>query len=623
MARYSDRITRPLTLKYVFALGLLAVLAITNFLLLRSEILSGQAMASILNNSGRQRMLLHRTAMLAERLVFASEPALQAQLRRELSAATEPLEKTHFDLMLPDSVEGPAPPEQIRAIYEDVPYLLDSEMRNYMLHLQSIAKAPHDELHYGNAHFKYVRSPETIDKILKGLDAVVDVYQQASDAKTAHLRLLAIWSLASTLVVLLLDGWFVFRTMVHRVREDVDDLNELNETLDKRVADRSAEAKQRAEQLATSESALRDSEVLYRSLVNNLPMCVLRKDTEGRFTFANHQYCQLVGRPFDQIAGRTDDDLYSPQMAAKYKADDRRVIETQHLFQSIERHQASGCRELHVEVFKTPVCDAAGTVIGTQTMFWDVTDRVEAEQRARHAERLAAIGQMLAGVAHESRNALQQLQACTRLLEWELDGDSSKQELFVDLQIAQDRLHRLFDDLREFASPLKLDLRPCNANALVEQAWTSLEINRRNRDASLQHTSDPSSPNCLADPFQLEQVFRNILENSLAACEDPVRMEVDYDEVSLNGQTMLHVTIRDNGPGLSQRQQEQIFEPFFTTKTQGTGLGMSIVRQIVNAHGGTIEVQCGRLGGTEVMMTLPHSSAWSPANRQFAEGLHA
>jgi hypothetical protein len=129
MTRYSDRITQPLTLKYVFALGLLAVLALTNFLLLRKEILSSQAMASILNNSGHQRMLLHRTAMLAERLVFASDATSRNQLRHELASATDPLEKTHFELMLPDS-EDTSPPEELRAIYEDVPFLLDLEMRN-------------------------------------------------------------------------------------------------------------------------------------------------------------------------------------------------------------------------------------------------------------------------------------------------------------------------------------------------------------------------------------------------------------------------------------------------------------------------------------------------------------
>ena len=109
MSAFHDRLTRPLTLKYVFALGLLAVLATTNFVLLRTEIRSSEEMTRILNNSGRQRMLLHRTAMLTDRLVFESDSAARAELRSELAAAIEPLEKTHFELKSPKPSIG-APP---------------------------------------------------------------------------------------------------------------------------------------------------------------------------------------------------------------------------------------------------------------------------------------------------------------------------------------------------------------------------------------------------------------------------------------------------------------------------------------------------------------------------------
>lgn len=619
MSRYSDRITRPFTSKHVFALVLLAVLASTNFLLVRTELQSSQAMASILNKCERQRILLHRTAMLAERLVFASDATFRDQLRHELASATEPLETTHLELMLPDS-EDASPPEERRANSADVPCRLVSEMRNYVLHLQAIAKG--EDLEYGNVHFKYVRDPETIDQILEGLDAVAADYEQRSEATTARLRFLAIWSLASTLVVLLLDSWFVFRPMVRRVRQDVDDLNILNKTLDKRVAERTAEAERSAEQLAESEGALRDSEALYRSLVNNLPMCVLRKDLLGRFTFANAEFCRLVGRALDEIVGCTDADLYPSELADKYQADDDRVIHTEPVLLDVERHRSPRGSDLYVEVMKAPLRDAAGNTIGTQTVFWDVTAREEAEQRARHAERLAAIGQMVAGVAHESRNALQQIQACSRLLEWELDGDLSKRALIADLQAAQDRLHRLFDELREYSSPLKLDVRPCSISAVLIQAWSSLKSRRNGREVSLQDFGQ-ASLECLADPFHMEQVFRNILENSLAACDDPVRIEVVYNNLSDDDSCVARITIRDNGPGLSKEQRERMFEPFFTTKTQGTGLGMAIVRQIIDVHGGTIDARCGERGGTEIVITLPIAGRPLPTNPTIAEEYYA
>jgi signal transduction histidine kinase len=236
---------------------------------------------------------------------------------------------------------------------------------------------------------------------------------------------------------------------------------------------------------------------------------------------------------------------------------------------------------------------------------------------------LAAIGQMVAGVAHESRNALQQIQACARMLEWELDGNQSIQSLIADLQAAQDRLHRLFDDLRGYASPLRLSLRPCRIQPLFVQAWASVETLRMDRDASWRDTSPDESLHCLADAFQLEQVFRNILENALAACEDPVMIEVEYHLKETNESRWLRTTIRDNGPGLSSEQQQRIFEPFYTTRTQGTGLGMAIVKQIVEAHGGTIEARCGKSGGTEIVIALPLSVHAPLSNEEFVERFHA
>lgn len=605
MSTFREHVTRPLTLKYVFALSLLAALAIVNFVILRVAILESQRMHAIVHHSSRQRVLLLQTAMLADRLIFSLDDAERDDVRRELILAIEPLERTHLDLMLPAGPRAATPPS-VRAVYDHAPSLLDSEMRNYVLHLRSIAAASDADLNSANVHFKYVRNPETIDKIVAGLDAVVAAYEHASAATTAKLRLLAAWSITSTLVLLLFDGWFVFRPMVQRVREDMGALNELNATLERRVAERTAEAERRADLLTRSEAALRDSEDLYRSLVEHLPMCVMRKDAQGRFTFANDRFCLLVGEPIAAILGRTDADFYPPAMAQKYLDDDRRVMQRDCVFQDVEQHQTPDGRRIHVEVLKSPLRDANGTIIGTQTVFWDVTDRQEAEQRAIQAERLAAIGQMVAGVAHESRNALQQIQACAQLLDWQLAGDSDKQELVADLQRAQDRLRRLFDELRGFSSPPRLELRPCNVHAILTGAWAAIESQRAKRDADLREVHCDLPP-VAADPFQLEQIFRNILENALAACDDPVKIAVEYHEITRGDGDALEIVIRDNGPGLTAEQQQRIFEPFFTTKTRGTGLGMAIVKQIVDAHGGDIAARNAR-AGAEFAITLPVGS---------------
>jgi signal transduction histidine kinase len=103
----------------------------------------------------------------------------------------------------------------------------------------------------------------------------------------------------------------------------------------------------------------------------------------------------------------------------------------------------------------------------------------------------------------------------------------------------------------------------------------------------------------------MEQVFRNVLENALAACRDPVEVTVTAAADTLDGQPALLVSVRDNGPGLNAEQRKRIFEPFYTTKTKGTGLGMAIAKRIVEAHGGRIAVGPGTGRGAEILLLLP------------------
>jgi sigma-B regulation protein RsbU (phosphoserine phosphatase) len=127
------------------------------------------------------------------------------------------------------------------------------------------------------------------------------------------------------------------------------------------------------------EKALDDSAALYHSLVETLPVSILRKDTAGRFTFANRAFCAALGHPAAEVVGRMDQDFYPPELAQKYVADDRRVMETGEVFEAVEKNQAADGSPTWVEVVKSPLRDSRGSVIGVQAVFWDVTERKRAE----------------------------------------------------------------------------------------------------------------------------------------------------------------------------------------------------------------------------------------------------
>lgn len=134
-------------------------------------------------------------------------------------------------------------------------------------------------------------------------------------------------------------------------------------------------------EIRKSQAALSDSEALYHSLVDQLPMCLLRKSLEGRFTFANPQFLEFSGKSADEVIGRTDFDLFPEELARKYQADDQEVINTKETLDTVERHLVpGGGGELrYVQILKTPIFDSARRVIGTQVLFWDVTEKHVAE----------------------------------------------------------------------------------------------------------------------------------------------------------------------------------------------------------------------------------------------------
>lgn len=235
----------------------------------------------------------------------------------------------------------------------------------------------------------------------------------------------------------------------------------------------------------------------------------------------------------------------------------------------------------------------------------DTTERKRAEQRALQAERLAAIGEMLAGIAHESRNALQRIQASVDVARMEI-GDNDQAHRDLDrIEAARENLSILFDELRSYAAPIQIQRSDRDLAEVWRRAWSSLATERAERVTDLVEVTNGNGLRCAIDGFRVEQVFRNLMENALAACPGPVRIEIGCHEDILDGQKALRIVVGDNGPGLSDGQRRLIFEPFFTTKTKGTGLEMTIAKRILEAHNGVIRAGNGELGGAEFIITLP------------------
>ena len=219
----------------------------------------------------------------------------------------------------------------------------------------------------------------------------------------------------------------------------------------------------------------------------------------------------------------------------------------------------------------------------------DITELSDAQLRLVRSERLAAIGQTMTGLAHESRNAFQRSQAALETLSLELEGRPAAVKLVERIQRAHDHLLHLYEEVLQFARPVRLDLQSVPLAALIHQTWEHIRQASSEKPVTL--VMDAVSPTeLIADPFALEQVFRNLLENAIEASRREASIYVKFRDLWVGVDRCVEVEVRDFGIGMSEDAISRAFEPFYTTRSRGTGLGLPIARRLVESHGGTLEL---------------------------------
>ena len=250
--------------------------------------------------------------------------------------------------------------------------------------------------------------------------------------------------------------------------------------------------------------------------------------------------------------------------------------------------------------------------VGGRTTFTailhDMTELEKAREKLLQSERLAAIGEMLAGLSHESRNALQQMEGCLDALQGEVSSHQA-QDLVARLRRAQRQLRQLYDDLRAFAAPVRLRLQVCELDRLWRSSWADLGGGRKLPLPQLVVESPCADLRCEVDPFAIGQVFRNVLDNAIGFSPPGGTVTIRCATAEVDGRPAVAVAVRDRGPGFAAGYEARVFEPFYTTRSEGTGLGLAIVRRIIDAHGGRAEARNADGGGAEVVLVLPRAQS--------------
>jgi len=266
------------------------------------------------------------------------------------------------------------------------------------------------------------------------------------------------------------------------------------------------------------------------------------------------------------------------------------------------------------------VRDDEGQTIGAVMFFKDLTHVEQMEERERLRDRLASLGEMAAGIAHELKNPLAGIEVMAGLLRRQVPDSAAAQSLLADILAEAKLANAIVVEMLEFVRPIRLQLEPTDLNDVLHQALTLAESKTPRGEASVTLHIAPGLPAIDGDHLRLCQVFTNLLTNAFEALSGrgninvtaALDMEEQQEPGEVRPQPTVIVDVTDDGPGVATELSDRLFDPFFTTKPQGSGLGLPIVRKIVDAHDGRIDFVSKPGHGTRFRVTLPVStgSGW-------------
>jgi PAS domain S-box-containing protein len=356
------------------------------------------------------------------------------------------------------------------------------------------------------------------------------------------------------------------------------------------------------------ERKLHQEQELVRRLVANFPDLIAVFDCDGRFTYLSQSAKDVLGGAPEQYIGETLSGRARPEDRQKLARMFRSVISGLESSVQLEiqvRHADSSWKILRASA--GPLFDENGKITGVVASARDVTESKLIERQLLQKEKFAAMGQMMAGAAHELNNPLTAILGVSELLYERAADDLTRRQLDLVVQQAR-RAAGIVQNLMAFARPPTQSRTPVRLEEIVQHALQLEQPALSQKNIAVTFEAEGNLPLIIADPKLLTQAFLNILgnaEQSISSGGAPGTLRVSLASAG----DRVTATIVDNGPGISPESIAKIFDPFFSTKRPGggTGLGLTIALAVVKEHNGTIDVESARDGGTSFQVILPAS----------------
>ncbi|MCB2146812.1 MAG: PAS domain-containing protein [Deltaproteobacteria bacterium] len=407
-------------------------------------------------------------------------------------------------------------------------------------------------------------------------------------------------------------------------RDDIDLIVELTGSMDiyndilakkkknvRAIADRTAQLFWEISRVSTMQKKtnqeLQEARALYNMALNDLIQEeVLVIDHRFRIIDTNDAFLEKFGLTRDQVIGqfchKITHHLENPCSGENHPCPLIQTLETEEPSQTTHIHLDKDNRKIYYSISTYPLIEE-GDVIGAVEISRDITKDINVQKMMMQQEKLASVGRLSAGVAHEINNPLTTILTTAMLIQEDLDPeDPTYKELSIIASEAL-RCRKIVTNLLNFARQAQPDKKIHNINDIIGSCISLTQKQAAFKDISVTHDLADNLPPALVDKGQIEQAMINLIINAVEAT--PAGGKIHITTRPADWKEFIEVSVADTGEGIDESRLNQIFDPFYTTKENGTGLGLAITHGVIEQHGGVITVQSEPGKGTNFVITIP------------------